>query len=168
MSGDFYMSAAGVAQTIQLIIAPVVLVTACAIIQGGVLGRFMYVGQRIRSLGHERLELLHSGKMNDTFSLERLQEIDRQIPLLKQRHRLLQRSVLLIYNAISIFLLSMFAIALSVAVNSSLAATLALACFLLGTCLLFMGVMFTGQETRMSHQAICYEVDRITALNQFF
>jgi uncharacterized membrane protein len=106
--------------------------------------------------------------MNDTFSLERLQEIDRQIPLLKQRHRLLQRSVLLIYNAISIFLLSMFAIALSVAVNSSLAATLALACFLLGTCLLFMGVMFTGQETRMSHQAICYEVDRITALNQFF
>ena len=41
------MSAADVAQTIQLIIAPVVLITAYAIIQGGILGRFMYVGQRM-------------------------------------------------------------------------------------------------------------------------
>lgn len=48
------MSAADVAQTIQLIIAPVVLITACAIVQGGILGRFIYVGQRMRLLlsGH--------------------------------------------------------------------------------------------------------------------
>lgn len=162
------MSAVDVAQTIQLIIAPVVLITACAIIQGTILGRFMYVGQRIRSLVHERLELLHSGKMGDAFSLERLQEIDRQIPLLKQRHRLLQKSVLLIYSAISIFLLSMFAIALSVASSLGVIATLALMCFLLGTCLLLTGVIFAGQEIRMSHQALCYEVNRISSLDKFF
>jgi hypothetical protein len=162
------MSAVDVAQTIQLIIAPVVLITACAIIQGSTLGRFMYVGQRIRSFVHERLELLHSGKKGDAFSLERLQEIDRQLPLLKQRHRLLQKSVLLIYNAIAIFLLSMFAIALSVASNLSVIATLALLCFLLGTCLLLTGVVFMGQEIRMSHQALCYEVNRVAALENFF
>lgn len=162
------MSAADVAQTIQLIIAPVVLVTACAIIQGGVLGRFMYVGQRMRSLANERLELLHTGKMEDAFSLERLQEIDRQIPLLKRRHRLLQKTVLLIYSAITILLISMFAIALSVALDSGEAATLALMCFLLGTCLLLTSVVCAGQEARMSHQAICYEVDRITSLSKFF
>lgn len=162
------MDAAEVARIIQLIIAPVVLITACAIIQGGVLGRFMYVGQRIRSLANERLELLHSGKLDDAFSVERLQEIDRQIPLLKQRHRLLQKGVLLIYTAISIFLLSMFAIALSVASNLGAAATLALFCFLIGTCLLLTGVVFAGQEIRRSHQAICYEVNRIASLQQFF
>lgn len=162
------MNAADVAKTIQLIIAPVVLVTACAIIQGGVLGRFMHVGQRMRSLANERLEQLHTGKMEDAFSLERLQEIDRQIPLLKQRHRLLQKAVLLIYSAISIFLISMFAIALSVVLNSGEAATLALLCFLFGTSLLLAGVVFTGQEIRMSHYAICYEVDRIASLSQFF
>lgn len=161
------MNAADVAQTIQLIIAPVVLITACAIIQGGILGRFVYVGQRMRSLANERLGLLHSGKIDDAFSLERLQEIDRQIPLLKQRHRLLQKGVLLIYNAISIFLFSMFAIALSVASNFGAVATLALMCFLLGTCLLLTGVIFAGQEIRMSHQAICYEVDRVTSLAKF-
>lgn len=162
------MSAADVAQTIQLIIAPVVLITACAIIQGGILGRFMYVGQRMRALASERLELLHTGKTEDAFSLERLQEIDRQIPLLKQRHRLLQNAVLLIYSAILVFLISMFAIALSVALDSSEVAAAVLLCFLLGTCLLLIGVIFAGQEIRMSHKAICYEVNRITSLSQFF
>ncbi|MBD2462705.1 DUF2721 domain-containing protein [Oscillatoria sp. FACHB-1407] len=162
------MSATDVAQTIQLIIAPVVLITACAITQGGILGRFIYVGQRIRSLATERLQLLHTGKMNDAFSLERLQEIDRQIPLLKHRHRLIQRAVLLIYSAIAVFLVSMFAIALSVASSLSLVATLALLLFLVGTCLLLAGVIYAGLEVRMSHQAICYEVNRVTALDKFF
>jgi hypothetical protein len=162
------MNAADVARTIQLIIAPVVLITACAIIQGGVLGRFMYVGQRMRSLANERLELLHKGKMEDAFSLERLQEIDRQIPLLKRRHHLLQKAVTLIYSAISVFLVTMFVIALSVASNAGGIAALALMCFLLGTCLLFIGVIFAGHEIRMSHQAICYEIDRITSLSEFF
>lgn len=162
------MSAADVARTIQLIIAPVVLVTACAIIQGGFLSRFMYVGQRMRSLANERLDLLHSGKRDDGFYSERLQEIDRQVPLLRQRHRLLQKSVLLIYNAILVFIISMFAIALSVASNASSVAALALVCFLLGTCLLLVGVVLAGQEIRMSHQAICYEIDRVASLSKFF
>jgi hypothetical protein len=161
------MNAADVAQTIQLIIAPVVLITACAIIQGSILGRFMYVGQRLRSLANERLDLLHTGKMEDAFFLERVQEIDRQIPLLKHRHRLLQRALLLTYSAITVFLISMFAIALSVASNAGIIAVSALICFLLGTCLLLVGVIFAGQEIRMSHRAICYEVDRITALKKF-
>jgi hypothetical protein len=145
-----------------------VLITACAIIQGGILGRFMYVGQRMRSLANERLDLLHQGKMEDAFAVERLQEIDRQIPLLKHRHRLLQKSGLLIYLSISIFLLSMFAIAFSVASDAAGIASLALACFLLGTCLLLISVLNAGQEILMSHRAICYEVDRISSLREFF
>lgn len=161
------MSAADVAQTIQLIIAPVVLITACAIIQGSILGRFMYVGQRLRSLANERLDLLHTGKMEDAFVLERLQEIDRQIPLLKYRHHLLQQALLVTYSTIIIFLITMFAIALSVALNTGSVAVGALICFLFGTCLLLVGVILAGQEIRMSHQAICYEVNRIASLKRF-
>ena len=162
------MSAADGARTIELIIATVVLSTACAIVQGSVVGRCMSVGQRMRSLANERLELLHRGKMENAFSLERLQEIDRQTPLLKQRHRLLQEAVLLIYNAISIFLITMFVIALSVALNAGGVAFVALLCFLIGTSLLLMGVIFAGQEIRISHKAICYEIDRISSLTKFF
>lgn len=157
------MNAADVAQTIQLIIAPVVLITACAIIQGGILGRYMYLGQRMRLLAQERLELLHSNKMEDSFYRERVQEIDSQIPLLIRRHRLLQNGVTLVYSAILIFLISMFAIALSVASNFGELATFALVLFLTGTGILLVGVIAAIKEIRMSHQAICYEISRIAS-----
>ncbi|MBI4782142.1 MAG: DUF2721 domain-containing protein [Oscillatoriophycideae cyanobacterium NC_groundwater_1537_Pr4_S-0.65um_50_18] len=158
------MSAADVADTIQLIIAPVVLITACALIQNAVLGRYASVGQYMRSLALERLALLRSDEKADVFYLERLQEIDRQMPLLIRRHRLLQNAALIIYSATSIFLGSMFAIALAVALNSSIVASLTLTLFLLGTGILLLGVLSISVEIRMSHRAICYEVNSIAAL----
>ncbi|NJL20707.1 MAG: DUF2721 domain-containing protein [Leptolyngbyaceae cyanobacterium SM1_3_5] len=93
-----------------------------------------------------------------------MQEIDRQIPLLTRRHRLLQNTVLVIYGAISIFLINMFAIALTVVIGSDVAATFALLLFLLGTGVLLLGVFLTTVEVQMSHRAICYEVGRIAML----
>lgn len=158
------MSAADVAKTIQLIIAPVVLITACALIQNAILIRYAAIGQYMRSIALERLQLWQSRETNDLFFLERLQEIDRQIPLLTQRHRLLQNAVLMIYGAISIFLMNMFAIALTVAVGSDASATFALTLFLLGTGVLLTGVFLTTLEIHISHQVICYEVSRIAML----
>lgn len=160
------MSAANIAQTIQLIIAPVVLITACMLFQNGVLLRYSSIGQSIRLLAHERFELLRLGKVEDTFSLERLQVIDRQLPLLIRRHRLIQKAVLVTYSAIAIFILTMFAIALTVAFNAGTIATLTLAMFLLGTGVLLMGIFFIALEIRISHQALCYEVHQITSLGK--
>jgi alanine-alpha-ketoisovalerate/valine-pyruvate aminotransferase len=158
------MNAADVAKTIQLIIAPVVLITACALIQNAILMRYAAVGQYMRSLALERLQLLRSNQMADPFYLERLQEIDRQIPLLIQRHRLLQKNVLLIYGSIAIFLVNMFAIALTVIIGSDAASTCALMLFLFGTGVLLASIFLTTLEIRMSHRAICYEVNRIAML----
>lgn len=160
------MSAVDIAQTIQLIIAPVVLITACMLFQNGVLVRYSSLGQRIRALAHERFELLRFGKVEDTFGLERLQVIDRQLPLLIRRHRLIQKALLVIYSAIAIFILTMFAIALTVALNATAIATITLALFLVGTGVLLMGIFFTALEIRISHQALCYEVHQITSLGK--
>lgn len=158
------MSAADVAKTIQLIIAPVVLITACALIQNAILVRYAAVGQYMRSLALERLQLLRSHETKDPFYRERMQEIDRQIPLLTRRHRLLQNIVLMIYGSVAIFLINMFAIALAVAVGSDGTATFALILFMLGIGVLFAGVFLTTVEVQMSHRAICYEVGRIAML----
>jgi Protein of unknown function (DUF2721) len=130
------------------------------------LGRYAAVGQYMRSLALERLQLLRSDEAKDRFYLERMQEIDRQIPLLTRRHRLLQNTVLIVYSAISIFLVNMFAIAFSVASNSAEVATLTLALFLLGTGVLFVGVCSIAREVRMSHRAICYELSKIATLDR--
>lgn len=160
------MSAVDIAQTIQLIIAPVVLITACMLFQNGALARYASIGQRIRSLSHERFELVRSEKTGDMLNLGRLQAIDRQLPLLTHRHRLIQRSVLLAYSATTIFILTMFAIALSVALKAGAIGTIALILFLIGTGVLLVGIFFIGLEIRMSHRAICYEVHQITLLGK--
>jgi len=158
------MNAADVARTINLIIAPVVLVTACGILQSGILTRYGSLGQRMRSLAHERLELIRSGKGSDIFLVERIQEIDNQLPVLIKRHRILQQASLMTYCAIGIFIVSMFAIALAVASNASIMATAALSLFIVGTGFVLFGVCLTSLEIRLSHQAICYEIHRVTAL----
>jgi hypothetical protein len=158
------MSAADIAQTIQLIIAPVVLITACMLFQNGNLLRYASVGQRIRSLTHEHFELLRS--QDETLSLERLQAIDRQLPILTQRHRLIQKAALLAFSAIAIFIFTMFAIALSVASDSGAIGTIALALFLIGTGILLIGIFFTALEIRISHRALCYEVQQVISLKK--
>lgn len=160
------MSAADIAQTIQLIIAPVVLITACMIFQNGILVRYGSIGQRIRSLTHERFELLQPSRAEDILNLERLREIDRQLPLLVRRHRLIQKSALLSYVAITIFITTMFVIALSVGLNAGIIGTFALVLFLVGTAVLLIGTSFAALEIRISHLAICYEVHDITSLKK--
>lgn len=158
------MSATDIAQTIQLIIAPVVLITACMLFQNGILVRYASIGQRIRSLAHEQFELFR-GK-EDPLNLERLQAIDRQLPLLTRRHRLIQKAALLVYGAIAIFISTMFALALSVALNAGAVGTIALMLFLTGTGVLLVGIFLTALEIRISHLALCYEVHQITLSNK--
>lgn len=158
------MSATDIARTIQLIIAPVVLISACMLFENGVLARYTSLGQRIRTMTHERFDLLRADGTNHVFTLERLQEIDRQLPLLTKRHRLVQTSALLTFSAIAIFVGTMFVIALSVALNASVIGMLALAMFLVGTGVLLIGILAIALEVRISHQALCYEVRQVMSL----
>ncbi len=54
------MTPEAIGRTIQLILAPVVMFSACSIFVGGVLSHYTAVGDRIRALTHERLEVLRS------------------------------------------------------------------------------------------------------------
>ena len=158
------MNAVDIARTIQLIIAPAVLITACMLFQNGCLVRYASIGQRIRSLSHERFELIRSDKAQGKFNLERLQAIDYQLPLLTRRHRLIQKAALFAYSSIAIFISTMFAIALSVALNIGAVATIALILFLVGTGILLISIFFIALEIRISHLALCYEVHQVTSL----
>ncbi|MGG6263041.1 DUF2721 domain-containing protein [Leptolyngbya sp. AN03gr2] len=160
------MSAADIAQTIQLIIAPVVMITACMLFQNGILLRYAAIGQRIRALSHEQFELLRFSQAKNHLDSERLEEIDRQVPLLVRRHRLIQRAVLLTYGATAILILTMFAIAFSVAINAEVIGTIALILFLVGTGVLLAGVFLTALAVRISHRALCYEVHLSTLPSQ--
>jgi len=161
------MTAETVARIIQLIIAPAVMITVCSVIQNGILGRYGSIGDRLRALAIERLKLLDAE--HSTFiETERIREIDFELPIVNRRHRLLQDALLVIYGSDLVFLLVMFTIALSIGFNSGWIATGALILFLFGTVVLLIGILFITIEIRMSHQAIYYEIKRVSSLSRPF
>lgn len=166
------MSVQTITRAIQFILAPVVMVTSCAILANGILSRYASINDRMRSLTMERLDLLRGsdGSMSissvagDRLKVERLHEIDEQLPRLLHRHRLAHNSALATYLAVLIFVVSMLAIALAVLPNSATLAAIALVLFLAGTVVLLVGVLLISVEVRTSNQEIRYEVERVLSL----
>ena len=152
-----------IARTIQFILAPAVVVNACAVMMGGLLAHYAAINDRLRALNRERLERLKNP--SDPITLERLHEIDVQTPELLKRHRLARNAVFSIYLAISVFVISMFVIAVAVVLAATWVSTLALIVFLSGALLLLLGLGFITLEIFGSHRSIEFEVRHVSSLN---
>jgi hypothetical protein len=151
------------ARTIQIILAPVVMITSCAIILGGLWSHASSINDRLRAMNRERLDLWRAPSA-DAYTAERMLEIDTQAPLLLRRHRRVRDAIVTIYVAILVYISSMFATAGAALLNIS--ATLALLLFLAGTLLLLSGVLLAILEIRISQSALEYEVERVTSLRR--
>jgi hypothetical protein len=154
------------AKTIQLILAPVVMVSACGILLSGMLSHYGNINDRIRRLTTERLQLsqLEPVEGHETLAGERLVEIDHQVPMLIARHRQVHHAILLAETAVAILVVSMFVIAATALSHSSAASTVALFIFLAGTAALLGSAAFMGLEVRSSHQSVSYEAMRAIQL----
>jgi hypothetical protein len=162
-----------VARNIQIILAPVVMVTACAILVQGLLGRYAAITDRLRALVSERLALLYSnraseasdGSLEEKLRRERLALIDNQLPILASHHRRTHDAVLAVYSAVAVFVVDMFAIALAAVYELQWLANDILLLFLAGTAVLLFGVLTASLEIRTSHQVLQDEVTRVRRLN---
>ncbi len=164
------MSVQMVASIIQVVIVPVVMITSCSILLGGILGHYAAINDRVRTMARERLDLLRTGASGavtvDALNRERLEQIDIEIPELLRRHQMVQQAVTFIYSAILIFMADMFVIALAVISDWTGAATGALILFLAGVGALLCGVLTTTFEIRASHRAVTFEAQRVLKLGQ--
>ncbi len=162
------MNAEMVAETIQLIIAPVVMITACALLLNGLLARYAAVNDRLRAMSRERFDLVRMGRGavpgEEALAAERLEEIDEQVPGLVRHHKLLHDALTAKYAAVLIYVADMFVIAVAVAQDSARMATVALLVFLAATAALLAGVLITALEVRTSHQSVEAEARRVRAL----
>src|SRR5258708_734083 len=103
------------AQTIQLILAPGVMVTACGLILNGLLPRYGPINDRLRGLTRERLDLLRAagGAVTEPpagagdLTAERIAVIDREAPDLLRRHRRVHDAVLTLFAAMIVFVATM-------------------------------------------------------------
>ena len=157
-----------VAQTIQLIIAPVVMISACAILVNGLFNHYDSISSRMRLMAHERLELVSPRSRTliaaSEFAVERLSQIDAQLPDLLRRHKMMHDALVLVFSAILLFIVNMFAIAVSGMSGVDWLATVVLVIFLGAVGLMFAGILLVIIEVRDSHRAVHYEVRRVTQL----
>jgi hypothetical protein len=158
------MNADVVVQAIQALIAPTVMISACTLIQNSLLARCSGVGDRLRALVRERLQLLEDQDISAGIFADVLRVIDRQLIVLVRRYSLLQKACLLLHAAMGCFLLTMFAIALARVFRAMVFPYGALGLFLLGTATLLLGVVLAASEVRISHRAVRSEVDWVLAL----
>lgn len=156
---------------IQAMVAPVVLITAAAILSGALLTMYGSVNDRMRAMDRERLETL-TGAGGTLLSAadvpasgrERLTQIDTQLPMLLRRHRLIHNAVLLIFGAVAVLVLSVIVIAVAVTNRSGAAGTVALVLVLAGTVTLLGGLLLAARSIMISAEAIDYEVQRSLSL----
>src|SRR5208283_3237373 len=152
---------------IQAMVAPVVLITAAAILSGALLTTYGSVNDRMRAMDRERLETL-TGAGGTLLSAadvpasgrERLTQIDAQLPMLLRRHRLIHNAVLLLFAAVAVLVLSVIIIAVAVTNRSGAAGTVALVLVLAGTVTLLGGLLLAARSIMISAEAIDYEVQR--------
>jgi hypothetical protein len=148
-----------------------VLITTAAILSGALLTMYGSVNDRMRVMDHERLEiltgadgmLLSAGEVPPG-GRERLTQIDKQLPMLLRRHRLLHDAVLLIYAGVAVLVLSVISIGIAVTASSGAAGTVALALVLAGSVVLLSGLLFAARSIVISADAIDYEVQRTLSL----
>jgi hypothetical protein len=156
---------------IDAMVAPVVLITATAILSNGVLTISGAVNDRMRTMNRERFEIL-TGPAGTLLPVdrvpasgqERAAEIDHQLPLLKRRHRLLHSAVLLLYISVAVMVLSIITIAIAVTSASTAAATAALVLILTGMTGILAALVFVARSIILGTGAIDYEVDRSLSL----
>ena len=160
------MNAEMVTRIIQTIIAPVVMVNACAILLGGLLNHSAAINDRLRGMARERIEMLReSGAAKaDRLLAERLDEIDTQMPDLLHRLGLIRAAIMSVYGTILLLVVDMLVIALAVVSATDWLTTAVLIVFLAGIGALFFGVVLIVLEARQSQRAIRFEVQRVLAL----
>lgn len=153
-----------IVRSIQIILAPVVMITACAIFLGVLHSRYQTINDRLRSMTRERLELWRGG--SNALIFERLRELDAQFPDLLRRHKLMHDAIFVIGCAILAFVGDMFLIASALLLGSAWTATGTLVLFLAGAGAFFVGALLMTVEVRTSHRSLHNEVRRVMGLGK--
>lgn len=153
-------------KALATILTPVVIVTSSAILANGMLAMYASVNDRMRAMVAERLTILGPDLQppQGARDAERLKELDRQLPALLHRHRLLRDATFLTYVAIVTIVASMFLVAISVTTGESWVATAALWVLLCGSLLVAGGLLQTVRAVRRSDAAVDGEVRRVLEL----
>jgi hypothetical protein len=149
------------AKAMQYILAPVVMISASAILLNGLQTRYTTLNSRLREMAHERLQLVLENREPVEYQKERLTEIDSQLPRLLRHYARVHMALMIMYLAILLFIMNMFLIAIAYQSRSPMAANAALTFFLVAAATLLLAILVNMRDFRDSHRLTEFEVNRV-------
>lgn len=154
-------------ETLQPLLAPVVLISACGLMIMSLTTRTMAFSSRIRRLHHERLEIAEraedSGGSTPTQRL-RYEGVGEQSRNLLRRLRLLRGALVCMVGCVALMLISSLSIGLAQIADGSPFDELAVLAFIAGLLSMLIGAAAFLVELRVSLNEITYEHHRVRAL----
>lgn len=162
MQPDNIKEVAQVAQAINGILAPAVMTSASALIILALQGKYSQLIDRLRLLNEERRRL----KNTENPSKQRLSNVVDQIEAILLRAKMVRNSIVSLYLAISLFVLSSIVIGggltlgIRVPVNSSFIA------FMIGMLFVFSGVLYALRDIGNAYHIAQLEVRGVKELRK--
>lgn len=151
------------ARAMQYILAPVVMISASALILNGMHGRYTNLNHRLRELARERLKLLSTMTEASVYN-ERLDYIDSELPIMLNHYVQVHQAIMIMYLAVMLYVINMFMIAIAYQTQSPVIALTALVFFLIGTATSLIALAVNLREFHNSHELTQHEIRR--ALSQ--
>jgi hypothetical protein len=149
-------------QAIQSILAPAVMVSACALFLLGLNARYVAVFTRIRLLNDERRKLIADVAEHQEYSLpenDRLFSIETQLNLLLRMVWCLRSAIICQMLSAFFFVLTSCSIGLNFLLSLTLAPIVSLSLFMIGMLLTLTGIIFVGIDIFISYPLILIDVN---------
>ncbi|MFZ4591457.1 MAG: DUF2721 domain-containing protein [Ignavibacteria bacterium] len=155
MGADIYF------KTIQLMLAPAVMISACGLLLLGISNKYSSITNRLRILNEERRR--HHNKMNsdkelDYFETTRLQSISRQLQQLLFRLKLVRNVILFYVIGLFLFIFTSLLIGIDIFLNTKITDYIALSTFILGLISVGIGLIYSLTETLKGYKILELEI----------
>ncbi|MCB2203380.1 DUF2721 domain-containing protein [bacterium] len=147
-------------QSIQAILTPALMISACGLLLLGLNNRYAIVINRIRGLNDEKRKKLSDPEGIDREYVDalRFESVMRQIPSLLTRANYLRRSLIFLWIGVICYLLCSLLLGAALFLNLG-AAALAVWVFILGLLAAACGVVFALMDIMLAFRVLKLEVD---------
>ena len=145
-----------VARAINGIVAPSIMISASALIILALQGKYSQLIDRLRALNDERRKL--SQAQGQQLSVRRLASVVAQIEIILLRARLVRNSIISLYAAIGLFVLSSIVIGVALTLKISIPVGPSLIVFMLGMLFVLAGVVYALRDIVRAYSVAQIEV----------
>lgn len=148
-------------KTIQLMLAPAVMISACGLLLLGISNKYSSITNRLRILNEERRR--HHNKMNtgvemDYVDMTRLQSISKQLGDLLFRLKLVRNVILFYVFGIFLFIFTSLLIGIDIFLTTKITDYFALATFIMGLISVGIGLIYSLRETQKGYNILELEI----------